>query len=351
MIRVLVVDDSMFMRAAISRTLTGTGAFQVVGQAKDGKEAVARVSELQPDVVTMDFNMPGMNGAEAVREIMRVRPTPVVMFSAHTTKGAKETLEALDAGAVEFVTKPAGEVSADLSRVADELTRKLTSAAASRPRAAPPRSAAATPPKKPPEPAPTSARPVSARGPAAVHKVCVIGISTGGPVALSQLLPALPADTKFAVVVVQHMPAHFTATLAERLDSECALEVREAAAGDRPRPGLVLIAPGDRHLEFDERGLVVLGDGPHVHGCRPAADVTMISAAKVFGRRCIGAVLTGMGRDGTKGAQAIKAAGGSTLAQDEASSVIFGMPKSAIDAGAIDEIAPLDEIAERLRFL
>lgn len=350
MINVLVVDDSMYMRAAISRTLTASGAFTVVGQAKDGKEAVARVSELKPDVVTMDFNMPTMNGAEAVREIMRVRPTPVVMFSAHTVKGAKETLEALDAGAVDFVTKPAGEVSADLSKVTEELVRKLTSAAAARPRAAPAR-ASALPPKKAVEAAPTSARPVSVRGGALLHKVCVIGVSTGGPVALSQVLPALPADTKFAVVVVQHMPAHFTATLADRLDSECALEVREAVAGDRPRPGLVLIAPGDRHLEFDERGLVTLSDGPLVHGCRPAADVTMVSAAKVFGRRSIGVVMTGMGRDGTAGALAIHHADGSTLAQDEATSVIFGMPKSAIDAGAIDEVAPLNEIAERLRFM
>lgn len=345
MIRVLVVDDSMFMRGAISKTLTSSGRFEVIGQAKDGEEAVRRVLELSPDVVTMDFNMPTMNGAEAVRAIMQRRPTPVVMFSAHTRQGAKETLDALSAGAVDFVTKPAGEVSADLSMVQEELTRKLASAASSRPRSGP-----APAPQPAAKPAPASARaPLSFSG--ALPKLCVIAISTGGPVALSRLLPALPADTRFALVVVQHMPAMFTAALAERLDAESALTVREAEAGDRPRPGLALIAPGDRHLEFDARGAVVLSDGPLVHGCRPAADLTMVSAAKVYGRRTIGLVMTGMGRDGTAGAQAIRAAEGHTIAQDEASSVIFGMPRSAIEAGAIEEVAPLDELPSRLRYL
>lgn len=169
--------------------------------------------------------------------------------------------------------------------------------------------------------------------------------------ALGHLIPALPADTRFAVVVVQHMPAHFTTALAERLGASSALAVREAENGDRPRPGLVLIAPGDRHLEFDDRGAVVLRDGPLVNGCRPAADVTMLSAARVYGRRTIGVVMTGMGRDGTAGALAIRRAEGKTLAQDEESSVIFGMPRSAIEAGAIDEVAPLGEIAARLRYL
>lgn len=352
-IRVLVVDDSSFMRGAISRTLGAIGTFEIVGQAKDGAEAVRRVLELQPDVVSMDFNMPGMTGVAAVREIMRQRPTPIVMFSAHTQRGAAETLEALGAGAVDFVTKPAGEVSADLSKVQDELARKLTAAAQARPAsAAPLRARAAAPAQKTPIPVsgPTSTRPpLGSAGD--LPKLCVIAVSTGGPVALSRLLPALPANTRFAIVVVQHMPAYFTAALAERLHGESALEIREASSGDRPRAGLVLVAPGDRHLEFDARGAVVLSDGPHVHGCRPAADVTMISAAKVYGRRTIGVVMTGMGRDGTAGALAIRRADGRTLAQDEASSVIFGMPKSAIDAGAIEEVASLDEMPSRLRYL
>ncbi len=394
MIRVLVVDDSMFMRGAIAKTLTATGVFEVVGQAKDGHEALARVLSLKPDVVSMDFNMPGWTGADAVQAIMAQRPTPIVMFSAHTTKGAKETLDALAAGAVDFVTKPAGEVSADLSKVQEELVRKLTSASAARPRASvrAPVSATHTPiPQSSPSVAlgaaiagiagvagPASTRhvpsatrpPLSSREPrpsnpgsavpvspralpsgGALPKLVVIAVSTGGPVALGQLVPQLPADTRFAVVIVQHMPAHFTAALADRLDHDSPLSVREAQNGDRPRPGLVLIAPGDKHLEFDDRGNVVLRDGPSVNGCRPAADVTMVSAARVYGRRTVGVVLTGMGRDGTAGALAIRRAEGRTLAQDEDSCVIFGMPRAAIEAGAIEEVAPLKEIASRLRYL
>ncbi len=411
MIRVLVVDDSMFMRGAIAKTLTATGLFEVVGQAKDGHEALARVLALRPDVVSMDFNMPGWTGADAVEAIMAQRPTPIVMFSAHTTKGARETLDALAAGAVDFVTKPAGEVSADLSRVQEELVRKLTSAAAARPRAslrapapghtagqgpgqtaghgpgqtaghgrghtaghgpghtaghgaghaAPPSTRAvpgmARPPLSTRDPRPStpgSGIPVTPRAAAtggALPKLVVIAVSTGGPVALGQLVPALPADSRFAVVIVQHMPAHFTGALADRLDHDSPLSVREAQDGDRPRPGLVLVAPGDRHLEFDDRGNVVLRDGPTVNGCRPAADVTMLSAARVYGRRTVGVVLTGMGRDGTAGALAIRRAEGRTLAQDEESCVIFGMPRAAIEAGAIEEVAPLSEIASRLRYL
>jgi two-component system chemotaxis response regulator CheB len=315
LIRVLVVDDSMFMRGALKKALGATGTFEVVGQAKNAEEALARVVELQPDVVTMDFNMPGKTGAEAVRDIMAKRPTPVLMFSAHTQRGAKETFEALAAGAVDFVTKPGGEVSADLSKVQDELVAKLTAAAQSRPRAGAPVRPSAAAPATRAEPPPSARGLPSPRIPApppstaGLPKVCVIAVSTGGPVALSHVIPFLPSDTRLAVVVVQHMPAHFTAALAERLDVDSALPVREAADGDRPRPGLVLVAPGDRHLEFDDRGAIVLGDGPLVHGCRPAADVTMISAAWVFGRRAIGVVMTGLGRDGTAGALAIKRAG------------------------------------------
>lgn len=348
-IRVLVVDDSMFMRAAIARTLAAAGLFEVVGQARDGREAVSQVQALMPDVVTMDFNMPGMNGADAVRAILQARPTPVVMFSAHTRQGARETFDALAAGAIDFVTKPAGEVSVDLSSIQAELTRKLVAAVGARPRATTAASAPSTGGLARRATSAGASGSFAALG--SLPKLCVIAVSTGGPAALSRVIPALPADSRFAVVVVQHMPAHFTGTLAERLDADSAVTVQEAAAGDRPQAGLVLIAPGDRHLEFDERGTVVLTDGPPQHGCRPAADVTMISAARVWGRRCIGVVMTGMGKDGAAGVLAIKRAEGKTLAQDQESSVIFGMPRAAIETGAIDEVAPLDEIASRLRYL
>lgn len=349
-IRVLIVDDSLFMRAAIARALAG-GPFDVVGQAKDGHDALAQIARLGPDVVTMDFNMPGMTGADAVRLIMQQRPTPVVMFSAHTRQGAKETFDALAAGAVDFLTKPNGEVSVDLSRIADELSRKLIAASQARPRptAAPP-GLRASDSLTGLRASASSSWPAISTSPGALPRLCVIGISTGGPAALSELVPALPPDLRLAVVVVQHMPAHFTGALAERLDAVSRIAVHEAQAGDRPLAGTVLIAPGDRHLEFDDRGAIVLTDGPHVNGCRPAADVTMISAARVYGRRALAVVMTGMGKDGAAGALAIKRADGKTLAQDQATSVIYGMPKAAIDAGAIDEVAALPDIAAWLRY-
>lgn len=350
-IRVLVVDDSLFMRAAIAKTLS-TPAFEIVGQAKDGKDALAQITKLKPDVVTMDFNMPGMNGADTVRELMRTQPTPVVMFSAHTKQGAKETFDALAAGAVDFVTKPAGEVSVDLSKIANELITKLAAASQSRPRVA-----AMPMPSRPsgsltiPSFGGTAAQRQTTPGLGiGSTRVCIIGISTGGPAALSEVIPALPENLKLAIVVVQHMPAGFTAALAERLDALSKVSVHEAAAGDRPMVGTVLIAPGDKHLEFDDRGAIVLTDGPMVNGCRPAADVTMQSAARVFGRRTLAVVMTGMGKDGAAGALAIKRADGKTLAQDQQTSVIYGMPKAAIDVGAIDEVAALGDIAAWLRY-
>lgn len=342
-VRVLICDDSLFMRAAIAKTLA-SGPFEVVGQAKDGNDALAQLPKLQPDVVTMDFNMPGMNGADTVRAIMATRPTPVVMFSAHTKQGAKETFDALAAGAVDFVTKPAGEVSVDLSKIADELTRKLIAASVSRPRAA----TLASRPSGPISTAGTGIIRSTMTG--GLPRLCVIGISTGGPAALSELIPALPGDLRLAIVIVQHMPAGFTAALAERLDAASKVSVREAQTGDRPLAGGVLIAPGDRHLEFDERGMVVLSDGPQVNGCRPAADVTMMSAAKVYGRRTLALVMTGMGKDGAAGAVAIKRVEGKTCAQDQLTSVIYGMPKAAVEAGAIDEVLPLADIAGWLRY-
>ena len=347
-IRVLIVDDSLFMRAAIAKTLA-TGPFEIVGQAKDGKQALVEIAKLSPDVVTMDFNMPGLNGAETVRALMQTKPTPVVMFSAHTKQGAKETFDALAAGAVDFVAKPAGEVSVDLSKIGEELTRKLVAAATARPRAVMTASARLSSTQIPVQSASMSGGIPRTTLSGGLPRIAVIAVSTGGPAALSELIPALPQDLKLAVIVVQHMPAHFTAALAERLDGTSRVRVREAAAGDRPLPGVVLIAPGDKHLELDDSGLVTLGDGPLVNGCRPAADVTMLSAARVYGRRCVAVVMTGMGKDGTAGALAIKQAEGRTAAQDQATSVIYGMPKAAVEAGAIDDVVPLSEIARWLR--
>jgi two-component system, chemotaxis family, protein-glutamate methylesterase/glutaminase len=339
-LRVLIVDDSLFMRAAIKKALVEHGGFEIVGMARDGREAVALVESLGPDAVTMDYNMPEMDGAEAVREIMQRRPTPVVMFSAHTRQGARETFEALSAGAIDFVTKPSGEVSVDLSRVTTELVSKLMAASSARPRAMAPVRAAK----------PAAASPRATTSPSG-PRVVIVAISTGGPAALSRVVPSLPAELRASVVVVQHMPAQFTAALAERLDGLSAVTVREATDGERPCPGTVLIAPGDRHLEVDDTGALRLSDGPPVNGCRPAADVTMTSAARVYGRRCVGVVMTGMGRDGVAGLKAIKAAEGQTFAQDQETSVIYGMPRAAFESGAVDEVVALDDLAGRLRYL
>lgn len=338
MIRVLIVDDSLFMRAAIKKILEGDARLQVVGVAKDGAEAVDRAAELRPDVITMDFNMPRMDGAAAVRAIMAKRPTPVVMLSAHTRDGARETFEALAAGAVDFLPKPSGEVSADFHKIGPQLLDKVIAAASATPRAI--------------SPAPVQRRTMTNpfhTWPPTGPRVVVVGVSTGGPSALGRVIPALPKSVGFAMLVVQHMPAQFTATLAERLHGMSAMEVREAADGDRPRQGVCLIAPGDRHLEVGEGGVLRVTEGPEVNGCRPSADVTMKSAARIFGRRAIGVLMTGMGRDGAEGLAAIKAAGGATFAQDKDSSVIFGMPRAAIEMGVVDEVLSLDEIPGRLQ--
>jgi two-component system chemotaxis response regulator CheB len=284
----------------------------------------------------MDFNMPRMDGAHAVREIMRRRPTPVVMVSSHTREGARETFEALSAGAVDFLTKPSGEVSADMQNIGPALVAKVLGAAGAAPRTLTP----ATPPPSRPS--------MMVTWPPSGPRVVIVGVSTGGPAALSRVLPALPGDIGFAIVVVQHMPDGFTAPLAERLNAQSAIVVQEAKAGDRPRQGLALVAPGDRHLEFASNGVVQISDGPEVNGCRPSVDVTMKSAARAFGRRATGILMTGMGRDGAEGMKEIKAAGGLTLAQDKESCVIYGMPRAAVEAGAVDEVVPLDEIAPRL---
>jgi two-component system chemotaxis response regulator CheB len=340
-IRVLVVDDSAFMRIAVKRTLESDPAIEVIGQGKDGAEAVQLVEQLQPDVVTMDFNMPRMNGVEALRAIFAKRPVPVIMLSAHTQEGAKETLDALAAGALDFVPKPDGEVSTDLSGVRDDLLRKVKGAARSRPSAVVPAPSAT----RAVAPKPTTSSRASLPGDA---PLLVIAVSTGGPAALERVIPRLPADFGAAIVIVQHMPKAFTKALAARLDGISALSVSEATDDDIATPGRALIAPGDRHLTLDGSGRVRLVDSPPVNGCRPSADVTLQAVARTLGSRTTVLVMTGMGKDGALGAQALKAAGGKVLAQDEASSVVFGMPKAVIERGLADQVLALDRIAPTL---
>ena len=337
-IRVLVVDDSPFMRRAIERLIAAIPGAQVVGTAADGLEAVKRAFELRPDVITMDVEMPRMNGVSAVAEIMSAVPTPIVMLSTLTTEGADTTLRALEAGAVEIVTKPSG-LSNDLVNVGEKLAEAVTRASHARVLK---RHAIPLPPPPPP-------RLTSTGGPGvASQHIVVIGSSTGGPPALTAVVPKLPADLPAGVVVVQHMPAGFTGALAKRLDSLSQLSVREAKSGDVVAVGQVLIAPGDFHVILGPDRRVRLDQGPAVHGVRPSVDVTLQSVAAVFGKRASVAILTGMGRDGADGCATVESAGGSIFTQDEASCVVYGMPRVAKERTKHAIEAPLDRIADLL---
>jgi two-component system chemotaxis response regulator CheB len=362
--RVLIVDDSALMRQMIRRTLEEAG-LEVVGTARDGVEAIERAAELRPDVVTLDVEMPRLDGLGALERMMAERPVPVVMCSSLTDAGAGATMRALELGAVDFVQKPGPGVP--FEEIAGELGRKVLAAASARVRPLVPRHVAG--PAAPPGQGPSArraegrqerppggvvqGRPVGPwasterrRGVVAGRgRLIVIASSTGGPNALFQTLAELPGDLPAGVVVVQHMPAGFTRSLAQRLDERSALRVREAASGDLPEPGLVLVAPGDRHLELDEAGKVRITDGAREHGVRPAADVTLRSAVKGFSGALDLVVLTGMGSDGTAGARYVKAVGGRVVVEAESTAVVWGMPRAVAEAGLADAVVPLREIA------
>lgn len=338
-IRVLVVDDSGFVVASVTRKLQADPAIEVVGSARNGIEAIEKVKSLAPDVVTLDVVMPEMDGLTALGHIMAECPTPVVMLSALTSENAETTIRALEIGAVDFFLKPSavrpdGEGTAD-----DTLTAKVKMAAKVdvRPRmpAAVPGNGAHQDRKAPAVHVPFS-------------KLVVIGSSTGGPRALMQLIPALPADIPAAILVVQHMPPVFTRSLSERLNQASQIKVSEAQEGSRISRGQALLAPGDYHMVIGDGGRIILNQNPPVQGVRPSVDVTMRSVAEVYRGACVGVVLTGMGSDGTDGASRIKAAGGRILAQDEATSAIYGMPMSVARAGHADKILPLPEIAAEI---
>jgi len=338
-IRVLVVDDSAFMRFTITRRLSETPGLVVAGTARDGQEALDLIPRLTPTVVPLDVEMPRLNGFSTLREIMARHPRPVIMLSSLTTEGANETIQALTYGAVDFIAKPT--TKANIDAVMDEVIAKIKRAA--RARVYPVLST------RQPLPAPARksekfVRPLSSR-----DRIVIIGASTGGPRALSTVVPQLSADLNAAFVIVQHMPVGFTRSLAERLDGMSALAVREASPGDRLEAGLALVAPGGFHLTFSENGQAALNQNPPVHGVRPAIDVTMVSLAQRFGDAVVGVVLTGMGSDGAQGSQIIRASGGYVIAEDESSCVVWGMPRCVAEAGAANLITPLPEVAAAIR--
>ena len=293
MLRVLIVDDSAFMRTAIKRVLESDGRFEVVGLAKDGREAVSLARQLHPDVVTMDFNMPMLDGAGATRKILAERPVPIVMLSAHTKAGAAETMTALTAGAVDFVAKPDGEVTASLSSIEEELVSKLLDAA---------KATVQPETRQAPTPLPPRSRPRGAHKTRPGMKLVVLAASTGGPAALQRIVADLELDDRAALLIVQHMPAGFTRALADQLASCSKFAISEAQNQDPLMPGRAWVAPGDRHLIIGDAGRLLLTESPPVNGVRPAADVTLRSVAERFGDRALGVLLTGMGRDGALGA-------------------------------------------------
>jgi two-component system chemotaxis response regulator CheB len=337
-IRVLVVDDSALMRKLIPQMLERNSSIQVVGTAMDGAFALEKIAELKPDVITLDLEMPRMDGTETLREITRNHHIPVIVVSAHTTAGASATFKALSAGALDFVAKPSDASSAHMDEIATELISKIKGAAHGNIGAPPAVREERRVVKLP-------------RTMAAPTKIIAIGISTGGPNTLQYVLAQLPSDFPGMILVVQHMPEGFTEMFARRLNDTCALDVQEARSGDLLLAGRALVCPGNRHMRVRKMPLgpvVVLSDEERVNGHRPSVDVLFRSVAQEFGPQAIALQMTGMGDDGADAMGAVKAAGGLTIAQSAESCVVFGMPKAAIERGHAMRVVPLDALAHTL---
>lgn len=339
-IRVLVVDDSALMRKLIPQILQTDGSIQVVGTAMDGNFGLKKIEEVNPQVVTLDLDMPGMGGLDMLKEIMLRHRVPVIVVSSHSTQGASVTLQALSMGAFDFVAKPI-DVSANMPEIARELIAKIKAAAQSR------RVTISQPPEAQKQLQKSVLQPQTK-----ASRIVAIGISTGGPQALQFLLPQLPKNFPGSIVIVQHMPVGFTEMFSRRLEDICSITVKEAQSGDLLLAGRALICPGNRHLKVKRLPMgdvAVLNDEPRVNGHRPSVDVLFKSLAEEFGDKSIAALMTGMGEDGAQGLGMVKAAGGMTIAQSEESCVVFGMPKAAIERGYALRVLPLDALANTLQ--
>lgn len=341
-IKVLIVDDSALMRALLTEIIGGAADLTVVGAAPDPLAAREMIKALNPDVLTLDVEMPKMDGIEFLGRLMRLRPMPVVMISSHTDRGSEVTLQALENGAVDFVTKPRAESAALMQAYAEEIREKIRTAHGAQLRAA-------SRPGTPTQAKPTTA--ASGLSPRLLNEhVVAIGASTGGTEAIKEVLAGLPAAVP-PIVIVQHMPESFTASFAKRLDSLCALQVHEAQGGERLQPGIAYLAPGHSHLLVRRSGagyVTELSKAEPVNRHRPSVDVLFRSVAEQVGARATGMILTGMGKDGAQGMLEMKKAGAWNIGQDQASCVVYGMPREAALVGALDETTSLADAAGRL---
>ena len=343
-IRVLVVDDSAFMCKVLQEIINSDPQLEVAGQARDGRDAVALAESLRPDVITMDINMPHVDGLQATEMIMSQHPRPIVIVSSESREGASGTLRALELGAIDFVPKPSSGIDLDMRSVRDELTRKLKMAAKVRVvRTATRVKMAAV---SAPAPANGKARtpvPPSANG--TKFPIVVIAASTGGPAAVMKVVAGFPRDFSAAVLLVLHMPAAFTKQFTLQLAEISRLPVKEAEANEPIQPGMIYLCPGSHHLRVSATGKIMLDPGLRIEGYLPCANAALETVAAYSRLLAIAVVLTGMGNDAAKGVRTIKACGGYVIAQDEASSVIFGMPAEAIKTGAVDEVVDLNEVS------
>ncbi|WP_158119887.1 protein-glutamate methylesterase/protein-glutamine glutaminase [Vibrio metoecus] len=370
-IKVLVVDDSSFFRRRVSEIINSESRLEVIDVAVNGKEAVEKAARLKPDVITMDIEMPVMDGISAVREIMANNPVPILMFSSLTHDGAKATLDALDAGALDFLPKKFEDIARNRDEAVTLLQQRVLSIASkkiflrrptmSRVTSTLPTSSSSTPmtqERASPSASFTGNRPAAAvtagarfKATGKKYQLTAIGTSTGGPVALQKILTKLPANYPHPIVLIQHMPATFTAAFASRLNSLCKIEVKEAEDGDTLRPGVAYLAPGGKQMMLDGRpgaARLRIIDGGDRMNYKPCVDVTFGSAAKIYGDKVLSMILTGMGADGREGARMLKEAGATIWAQDEESCVVYGMPQAVAKAGISTEDLPLDRIAERM---